>query len=129
MNDKRTIRVKVDAIKAPADVAVCRISGDPPGVHGGVIFIPANEHCQLTFELDAGNTGLTFANNPFSSKVDECPEAGESADGLNFRERVADSFTVDVEPVPNGRSVIHYALHFNKRGGGRADCDPVIIRD
>jgi hypothetical protein len=124
-----TVRVDVEAKEVHGKAAICKISGDDPKVHGGVIFIPSNDSCTLEFVLKAGNTGLTFANKPFSSREDDCPDSGDEADGIKFGTKLPNSFTVDVEPVRQGRRIIHYALHFNKNGGGRADCDPIIIRD
>ena len=124
-----TVRVDVHAKNVQGKAAICKISGNDPKVEGGVIFIPSNDACTLEFVLYPGGTGLTFANKPFSSRDGDCPEPGDEADGIKFGNKVSDSFTVDVEPVRAGRRIIHYALHFNKNGGGRADCDPIIIRD
>jgi len=104
---------------------VCRIAGIRPHVRGGVIFLNPGDDYELRFNLNPAH-GLTWANPPFASRQDECPNPGQNDPEFPYSGKSgANTFIVDA--APRGQTVVHYMLNFDNAGGGQSHCDPIII--
>lgn len=128
--DRTQVDVRITPLKAKGKELACAIDG--PNVVGGVLELSKGQAHKLVFQLEPGRIpNLKFvpvAEEPFCSKVADCPKKGDQVAQFRQVSLSNGDTTLTVEAEQGTEDVLHYALRITD-GDREFICDPIIIND